>query len=518
MGSPLVNLTTKLISLTKKQLEIIQDFDVRFESFQKHNEIANLFIETGEKLIRNTNQKLYEQFSEQKKLLEKEITFSLRFLSQEEAEEGKESELLSEEKEADKAVLQILETESAELWRNLKLLREGEVKYALEEFLEELGREKEELVKEQKINNYIETLLKGLAAIIEEEQRELELELSLLQQKCTFSYSEFNEFKKAELSTTLEMLDKNIKNLENLLKREQGRFINPYKVFTNQKYIVTKKILNFAKKGVITRAMVKEDLRSLNPIQAQEYLEQLLKHYEQFEQASVKYFYRFKHFFYVKSKGIEAKEKALNTATVANLRRQAKYDPLTQVANRRLANEILAERIWLALKQGGRISIFLIDVDYFKKINDEYGHRAGDIVLVQLASILNSFFAPPHDLVSRWGGEEFLVIFAPTTLPEEAEQHAEKIRGILGKEIKESISKHPEEDIGIADLKKDVQSGKKLITISGGVASIDLKPKRFPEKEDTQKIMAMLTQAADDKLYEAKRSGRNAIHSVRLEA
>src|SRR3989338_1351300 len=472
MGNPLVNLTTKIISLTKRQLGIIQDFETRLKSFQRHNKFAKSFIEAGEELIRNPNTENYNSFFGLKKILEKEVTFSLHFLSQEEIEEGEEAEILSEEREADRTALQMLETEHAELWRNIKLLREGEVKIALQGFLCELEKEKDDLEKEKKINAFLEKLLKELAAVIEDEQRELELELNILQQKCSFAYSNFDEFKKAELSSALETLEVNLNNLENILKKEQGRLINPYKVFTNQKSIVTKKILDLAKRKVITSAMVKRDIRSLNPTQAQEYLEQL-----------------------------------------------AKYYPLTQVANRRLADQVLAERIWLTLKQSGTISVFLIDVDFFKKINDEYGHRAGDVILIQIASILSSFFAPPHDIVCRWGGEEFLVIFAPMTHIEEAEQTAEKIRGMMEKEIKKNISKYPAgEDLGIAKLKKDIESGEKIVTISGGLASIELKQKRFPEKEDTNRIIELLITTADGKLYEAKQSGRNAVLFVRLQA
>ena len=519
MGNPLVNLTTKIISLTRRQLGIIQDFDTRLKSFQRHNECAKSFIEAGEKLIRNPSLENYNSFLGLKKLLEKEVVFSLRFLSQEEIEEGEEAELLSEEREADKTALQMLEAEHAELWRNIKLLREGEVKAALQEFLGELEKEKDDLEKEKKLNTFIERLLKGLAAVIEDEQRELELELNILQQKCSFIYSDFGEFKKAELSSALETLEVNIKNLENILEKEQGRFINPYKVFTNQKSIATKKILNLAKRRVITSAMVKRDLRSLNPTQAQEYLEQLGKYYRQYEDGFTEYLVRFKSLFYKKSKEAEAREKILHTAIISDLQRQAQYDPLTQVANRRLADQVLEERIWLALKQSGNISVFLIDVDFFKKINDGYGHRAGDAVLIQIASILNSFFAPPHDIVCRWGGEEFLVIFAPITSTEEAEQTAEKIRNMMEKEIKNNLSKYPAgEDQGIAKLKKDVESGEKIVTISGGLASIELRQKRFPEKEDTKRIMELLITAADRKLYEAKQSGRNVVLFVRLQA
>src|SRR3989344_4785528 len=137
MGNPLVNLTTKIISLTKRQLGIIQDFEARLKSFQRHNKFAKSFIEAGEKLIRNPNTENYNSFFGLKKVLEKEVTFSLRFLSQEEIEEG----------------------------------------------------EKDDLEKEKKINAFLEKLLKELAAVIEDEQRELELELNILQQKCSFAYS-----------------------------------------------------------------------------------------------------------------------------------------------------------------------------------------------------------------------------------------------------------------------------------------------------------------------------------------
>lgn len=104
----------------------------------------------------------------------------------------------------------------------------------------------------------------------------------------------------------------------------------------------------------------------------------------------------------------------------------AATDPVTNLANRRtMLNRIDQEKTRLE-RTGEAFTLIMIDIDNFKEVNDEYGHDAGDFVLVNLAAIIN-FIVRKQDQVARWGGDEFLV-FLPETGAEGGRVVAEKIR------------------------------------------------------------------------------------------
>jgi len=117
-----------------------------------------------------------------------------------------------------------------------------------------------------------------------------------------------------------------------------------------------------------------------------------------------------------------------STLVVANKRltNLAATDPVTNLANRRtMLSRIDQEKAKLE-QTGEAFTLIMIDIDNFKEINDEYGHDAGDFVLVNLAAIIN-FIVRKQDQVARWGGDEFLV-FLPETRAEGGRVVAEKIR------------------------------------------------------------------------------------------
>jgi two-component system, cell cycle response regulator len=122
----------------------------------------------------------------------------------------------------------------------------------------------------------------------------------------------------------------------------------------------------------------------------------------------------------------------------------------------------------------------MIDVDFFKQVNDQYGHRAGDTVLKEIALIIKSCLRKV-DTVARWGGEEFVVLL-PRTKKEDALIAAERILT--------AISGH-----SFADINKQV-------TVSIGIASMP-----DPSIDSSEKLV----DASDAALYEAKGSGRNRI-------
>ncbi len=156
----------------------------------------------------------------------------------------------------------------------------------------------------------------------------------------------------------------------------------------------------------------------------------------------------------------------------------AKIDPLTQISNRRDALEILQYEVDRSEREGEIVSIALCDLDYFKTINDKFGHEAGDQVLVSVAETLVDI-TRKQDTVARWGGEEFFLVF-PRTVIQDAYTIAEKIR------------------TAIAEKVHHYQSGNFKVTMSVGLCDIN------PGDNVEQKI-----NLADKALYRAKASGRN---------
>jgi two-component system cell cycle response regulator len=155
-------------------------------------------------------------------------------------------------------------------------------------------------------------------------------------------------------------------------------------------------------------------------------------------------------------------------------------DSLTELFNRRHFGNTIEKEFNRTIRYQSPTSCLMIDIDYFKKINDEYGHRAGDLVLKEIAKIIKSCIRE-IDTVARWGGEEFIVLL-PETKQEDALQSA--------KRILEAISNHQFSGI----------PGK--ITVSIGLASV---PEASIDTADK------LIHTSDLALYEAKDKGRNRI-------
>ncbi len=163
--------------------------------------------------------------------------------------------------------------------------------------------------------------------------------------------------------------------------------------------------------------------------------------------------------------------------------KQAKYDELTKLLNFRTLMEKLSEYFQIAKRTREPLSVAMIDIDNFKKVNDTYGHLIGNEVLKKLAVIMKESFRQV-DIIGRYGGEEFAVGMVNTPL-ESAKIAAERFR----KNVEEF------------DWER-IQKGMK-ITVSVGLASTldDFNPRTIVE----------VIEAADEALYEAKRTGKNKV-------
>ncbi len=175
------------------------------------------------------------------------------------------------------------------------------------------------------------------------------------------------------------------------------------------------------------------------------------------------------------------KEIARRQALEAELSRLATLDPLTGARNRRAIADGLQNALALSERYGHPISVFVLDLDHFKRVNDTHGHAAGDVVLRSTASILVHGLREDVDLVGRLGGEEFIAILPHTGL-EGATLVAERIRKMLEK----SQVAYKDEWLGC--------------TGSFGVACWD--GREHPDR---------LLSRADEALYRAKSAGRNLV-------
>jgi two-component system cell cycle response regulator len=157
-------------------------------------------------------------------------------------------------------------------------------------------------------------------------------------------------------------------------------------------------------------------------------------------------------------------------------------DGLTQIHNKRYLFEALDKELIRARRYDRQLSLLIFDIDYFKNINDQYGHLAGDHVLRELARIVQERIRR-DEVFARYGGEEFVIVLPETPLAGGVAL-AENLRG--------RVETHP----------FSVQGERIPVTISVGCAMLS-----------EEKSAADLIQRADDKLYEAKRGGRNRVCS-----
>ncbi|MGK7907819.1 MAG: diguanylate cyclase [Synechococcus sp.] len=167
------------------------------------------------------------------------------------------------------------------------------------------------------------------------------------------------------------------------------------------------------------------------------------------------------------------------------LRRLSYIDPLTQIPNRRYFDEHLCQAWENAIFLQDSISMIIVDVDYFKLYNDEYGHRTGDFCLLQIAQTLSDALISSTDFVARYGGEEFAIICSGLS-QEDVVEMAQRICTTV-------IS------LKLQHCRSPVSS---YVTVSAGVANI------IPQESNS---INDFFQRADKALYSAKQSGRNGF-------
>ena len=167
------------------------------------------------------------------------------------------------------------------------------------------------------------------------------------------------------------------------------------------------------------------------------------------------------------------------------LRKLALIDGLTGIPNRRQFDETLDREWRRTMRDGGWLSLAMIDIDYFKQFNDTYGHSAGDDCLKSVAEQIVSCLQRPADLAARFGGEEFACVLPQTDLP-----GAKLVGDSMYQRMRDAAIPHTQSEV--ADH----------LTVSIGIVSVS-------SGSDVQAVS--IIEAADRLLYGAKQAGRNRV-------
>jgi diguanylate cyclase (GGDEF)-like protein len=161
-------------------------------------------------------------------------------------------------------------------------------------------------------------------------------------------------------------------------------------------------------------------------------------------------------------------------------------DPLTKLYNRRYLDRRIEEEVARSKRYSLNLSVLMLDIDHFKRINDTYGHQAGDVILCTLGSMIKTDIRD-IDVAARYGGEEFLVICANTAID---------VAALLAERLRQQVESHQFQFFDSSGRNQTIQ-----ISVSIGVASFNTS---IDSKEK-------LIQTADQALYRAKEEGRNRV-------
>jgi diguanylate cyclase (GGDEF)-like protein len=169
-----------------------------------------------------------------------------------------------------------------------------------------------------------------------------------------------------------------------------------------------------------------------------------------------------------------------------SLKQLALHDQLTGAYNRGYLDRQLSKEIQRSWRYGHPLSIIMCDIDHFKKVNDNYGHQAGDLVLKEFVTRINRSIRNENDWVARYGGEEFVI-----ALPETDAAGC----SVVAERMRERIAFSPD------------GADSSPLKISASFGTVTLRP----ESQSVRTSPADLIQRADICLYQAKQTGRNRV-------
>jgi diguanylate cyclase (GGDEF)-like protein/PAS domain S-box-containing protein len=177
------------------------------------------------------------------------------------------------------------------------------------------------------------------------------------------------------------------------------------------------------------------------------------------------------------------------------MQEEALTDELTGLYNRRYFNQVIDSEIKRTNRDNKVFSFLILDIDYFKNYNDNYGHQQGDYALQTIGTFLRMFFKRATDIVFRLGGEEFCIIYTTDT-----KEQATTLANTLLKELEALKIEHKFSKIS------------EYLTVSIGMAICDFTDEQI-KSVDPKNLYAQ----ADKELYTAKNSGRNRVSHINIE-
>lgn len=189
----------------------------------------------------------------------------------------------------------------------------------------------------------------------------------------------------------------------------------------------------------------------------------------------------------LKENNIRKQTEAALRKSKEELRLLAITDSLTGLYNRRHFNKLAEDEIIRVLRYSRPLSVMMFDIDFFKRINDTFGHTAGDAVLKMVATITKEIVRT-NDIPARYGGEEFIVLVPETT-----------VRGVAT--VAERLRR------GIEDITVQTEKGPITTTASFGVSDFLEKTKLMPQ----ERILSEFIANADRAMYASKNAGRNRV-------
>ncbi len=507
----LADFQKKVIQLTNAQLRLIQDYNIRSKAILKNKEAVQELIGFVKDIIRTNafSSADARALAASVRRVDAEIDNALSSLQLEESLGTHEFVPLKDEEATDETALRMLETEVVSITKSAELLPKGAVKSQLMDFLARLREQKSRIQRELEINQYLEAILGNYVPIVLEEHELLNKQKDILKR---YAFDTLTEDVKVMLSEMNREHMELANRLEALVQKEKKEFIDPFKTFTDQKYEVNRRIAQLSAQPVITKEAIKQDLRSLSPVQAEEYLRLLDKQFHRFEPTAIRVMQeakifgdRFANFFRAKKDIMAQRKEYALERDLTMAQRRASVDPLTNAYTRGFFDDQYPLRIQAGMRRGV-VSFLIFDIDKFKSVNDTYGHDVGDWVLSQVVLIAKQSLRS-GDLLFRLGGEEFVVLFETGTQHNDAVGIAERIRKAIEEESLRTIQRSDD------PLLEKIKAHQRAITISGGVATVNFLKDVQLSPDDVRMLAGVLKRRADEKLYEAKTGGRNRILS-----
>src|SRR3989339_690362 len=349
-------LDSAIVRFTDFQLKVVRDHRLRELKLKAHKTKAI-------SLRKTVNRETIEE-------LKKEVLDFKRYLDMHPESEGMKD--INEAIEEEERILGIVESDTLRLRKQISELPIGDVRDELLLIIPEIEEINTPIKKLEKINSVTEKILKGLGEIIEKEREALETEFNLL--------IVIENKEKQEVNSEVEELIGAIENLELNLQIEQDNVIKPMTALTDQKQEIH---LHYIVSG------------------------------NKFEKIKVaqRFLGLFQRIFTKRRAKFETEKNIESAGRLKQTKELATIDSLTGLYNRRTMTEEGLKKVKILARKGGVLGFMMIDIDFFKSVNDTWGHQTGDDVIKIVSEVIKEILRE-EDSAFRYGGEEMAILLS----------------------------------------------------------------------------------------------------------